>query len=100
MRLAYPDESLQLVLVDGDLEALLAVHRDDGDPDPVVAHKIVVLKGGFVIFDDFMRRDWANFEYQIRRALEATRGNREKAALLLGISRATIYRKIKDLKLR
>jgi hypothetical protein len=35
MRLAYPDESLQLVLVDGDLEALLAVHRDDGDPDPV-----------------------------------------------------------------
>jgi two-component system response regulator HydG len=37
---------------------------------------------------------------QIRRALEAARGNREKAALMLGISRATIYRKIKDLKLR
>jgi transcriptional regulator with PAS, ATPase and Fis domain len=37
---------------------------------------------------------------QIRRALEAARGNREKAALMLGISRATIYRKIKELKLR
>jgi DNA-binding NtrC family response regulator len=37
---------------------------------------------------------------QIRRALEAARGNRDRAALMLGISRATIYRKIKDLKLR
>jgi len=37
---------------------------------------------------------------QIRRALETARGNREKAATMLGISRATIYRKIKDLNLR
>ncbi len=32
-----------------------------------------VAKGGFVIFDDFMRREWANFEHQIRRALPDAR---------------------------
>lgn len=32
----------------------------------------------------------------IRQALDATKGNREKAAKMLGISRATIYRKIKE----
>jgi len=36
---------------------------------------------------------------QIRRALESCRGNRNKAARLLGISRATIYRKIKEYEL-
>lgn len=34
---------------------------------------------------------------QLLRALEATQGNRERAARLLGVSRATIYRKIKEL---
>ena len=34
----------------------------------------------------------------IRQALDATKGNREKAAKMLGISRATIYRKIKELE--
>ncbi|MCU0224321.1 MAG: sigma 54-interacting transcriptional regulator [Acidobacteria bacterium] len=35
----------------------------------------------------------------IRRALEITRGNRERAARLLGIGRATIFRKIRQLGL-
>ncbi len=33
---------------------------------------------------------------QIRRALEASQGNRRRAARLLGVSRATIYRKIRQ----
>jgi two-component system response regulator HydG len=37
---------------------------------------------------------------QIRRALETSGGNRNRAAKLLGISRATIYRKIKEYDLR
>jgi len=37
---------------------------------------------------------------QIRRALESSGGNRNRAAKLLGISRATIYRKIKEYDLR
>lgn len=32
-----------------------------------------LLKGGFVIFDDFAGRDWINFEQQMRRALPAHR---------------------------
>ena len=36
---------------------------------------------------------------QIRRALEKTAGNREQAARLLGISRATIFRKIREHRL-
>ncbi len=36
---------------------------------------------------------------QVRRALSAAGGNREKAAKLLGVSRATIYRKIRELGL-
>jgi DNA-binding NtrC family response regulator len=39
-------------------------------------------------------------EEQIRRALEAAGGNRDRAARLLGISRATIYRKMREFSLR
>ena len=39
-------------------------------------------------------------EEQIRRALDAAGGNRDRAARLLGISRATIYRKMREYSLR
>jgi Nif-specific regulatory protein len=38
-------------------------------------------------------------EDQIRRALEAAAGHRDRAARLLGISRATIYRKMREYKI-
>ena len=35
-----------------------------------------LLKGGFIIFDDFARSDWFNFEMQMRRALPELRAMR------------------------
>ena len=40
-----------------------------------------------------------NEKEQIRAALEQTRGNKARAAGLLGISRATIFRKVKEYRL-
>ena len=37
-------------------------------------------KGGFVIFDDFMRREWWNFEQQMRRVLPNARIERLEAS--------------------
>ena len=37
---------------------------------------------------------------QLRRAIRAADGDREHAARLIGVSRATIYRKIRDLGLK
>jgi hypothetical protein len=37
-------------------------------------------KGGFVIFDDFMRREWWNFEHQMRRVLPNARIDRLEAS--------------------
>jgi two-component system, NtrC family, response regulator HydG len=37
--------------------------------------------------------------HEVRQALEASRGNKSKAALMLGIDRSTIYRKIKQYSL-
>jgi Domain of unknown function (DUF4159) len=39
------------------------------DDDEVVGLRKYLLKGGFVIFDDFRDRDWDNLEDQVRRAI-------------------------------
>jgi uncharacterized protein DUF4159 len=39
----------------------------------VLGLRTYLAKGGFIIFDDFMRGEWANFERQIRRVLPNAR---------------------------
>ena len=46
-----------------------------------------------------MEPDPENYRFDLERALESVDGNRQRAARLLGVSRATIYRKIRDLGL-
>ncbi len=41
--------------------------------DEAKSFRAYLLKGGFAIFDDFRRRDWDNFEAQIRRVLPEAR---------------------------
>ena len=77
----------------------LAVHAGDGPitMDVAMADEGFrgILPGGDSNFATALRID-LNEEDQIRRALAAAEGNRGRAARLLGISRATIFRKLKE----
>jgi hypothetical protein len=46
----------------------------------VVGLRTYLAKGGFLIVDDFMRREWENFAYQMRRVLPDARFDRLDAS--------------------
>jgi transcriptional regulator with GAF, ATPase, and Fis domain len=66
------------------------------EADPELAQMLLGKQQAFVPVMSIAKSE----EDQIRRALEASGGNRDRAARLLGISRATIYRKMREYSLR
>jgi hypothetical protein len=94
----YPDSDQNFSRILGEISTVLTrpmqhVILSVGDPDlfrypvaymsepgfwrpsdtDVTAMRAYLLKGGFVIFDDFAGRDWVNFEQQMRRVLPGHR---------------------------
>jgi Nif-specific regulatory protein len=62
--------------------------------DPELVDRIADLPGGRKLPEPSLSRT------ELRRALKAAAGNRAQAAALLGISRATLFRKIRDLRIK
>jgi len=82
----------RLVLHAGDAE----INRRVVEADPELAQMLLGKQRAFTPVLSIAKSE----EEQIRRALEASGGNRDRAARLLGISRATIYRKMREYALR
>jgi len=62
--------------------------------DPELVDRIADLPGGRKVPEPGLSRT------ELRRALKAAAGNRAQAAALLGISRATLFRKIRELRIK
>jgi two-component system, NtrC family, response regulator AtoC len=62
--------------------------------DPDLLDRVAELPGGRKAPEPDLRRE------EIKQALKATRGNKVQAAALLGISRATLFRKIRQLQIK
>ena len=62
--------------------------------DPDLLDRVAELPGGRKAPEPDLRRE------DIKQALKATRGNKVQAAALLGISRATLFRKIRQLQIK
>jgi transcriptional regulator with GAF, ATPase, and Fis domain len=73
-----------------------AITRRVVEADPELAQMLLGKQQAFTPVLSIAKSE----EDQIRRALEASGGNRDRAARLLGISRATIYRKMREYALR
>jgi transcriptional regulator with GAF, ATPase, and Fis domain len=81
----------RVVLLAGDAP----ISRSVLESDPELARIFLGKQTNFVPVMSIARGE----EEQIRRALEASAGHRDRAARLLGISRATIYRKMREYKI-
>ncbi len=67
--------------------------QDEVEPAPITKKEVMNLDTP----QESSNRDWANVERQmIMDALVKTRGNRAKAATLLGLGRSTLWRKMKN----
>ena len=62
--------------------------------DPELLDRIADLPGGRKVPEPHLSRS------ELRRALKASAGNRSQAAALLGISRATLFRRIRELRIK
>jgi Nif-specific regulatory protein len=81
----------RIVLLAGDA----AISREVLAADPELSRLFLGKQADFVPVMSIAKGE----EEQIRRALEASAGHRDHAARLLGISRATIYRKMREYKI-